>query len=216
MRVIKVAILAFVLSCVVFSGPAEGVEITPIIVSMPDLLGELFSFDFVITDIGDLIREAQGFQAIISVSGPGALTGNEPRSIEVRNAPAYWLLPDNSSPVFIDHGDNSYTFGDSPEDGFAQPLGDGNILARYAFNWGGTVGDDIYTFTIDLDTDNSFILLENFIDKEALQLPNLPWSSGPIVGVTSNSFTVHIPEPTTLILIGMGGLVLLRERRAQS
>ncbi len=88
MRVIKVAILAFVLSCVIFSGPAEGVEITPIIVSMPDLPGELFSFDFVITDIDNLTREAQAFQAVISVS-PGALTGNEAGSIEVRDELAY-------------------------------------------------------------------------------------------------------------------------------
>ncbi|MBA7641826.1 hypothetical protein ES703_49511 [subsurface metagenome] len=212
MRVMKVAILAFVLSCVVFSGPAEGVEITPVIVSMPDLPGEIFSFDFVITDIGDLTREAQAFEAIISVSS-GALTGNEADSFLVSSVADYWLFG-NSSPVFTDHGDNSYTFSDSPDDGIAQPLDDDNILARYAFDWGGTVGD--YTFTIDLDTDNSFILLEDFSTIEALQLPNLPWSSGPIVGATSNSFTVHIPEPTTLILIGMGGLVLLRKRRAQS
>ena len=213
MRVIKVAILAFVLSCVIFSGPAEGVEITPIIVSMPDLPGEIFSFDFVITDIGNLTREAQAFQAIISVSGPGALTGNEPGSMAVSSVADYWLFG-NSSPVFTDHGDNSYTFGDNSDSGIAQPLDDDNILARYAFNWGGTVGD--YTFTIDLSTDNSFILLEDSIDTEALQLPNLPWSSGPIVGVTSNSFAVYVPEPTTLILIGLGGLVLLRKRRAQS
>ncbi len=212
MRVIKVAILAFVLSCVIFSGPAEGVEITPIIVSMPDLPGELFSFDFVITDIDNLTREAQTFQAVISVS-PGALTGNEAGSIEVRDELAYWLHG-NSSPIFIDQGDNSYSFGDSPDNGIAEPLATDDIMARYAFTWDGTVGD--YTFTIDLDMDNSFILLEDFTDTEALQLPNLPWSSGPIVGVTSNSFAVYVPEPTTLILIGLGGLVLLRKRRAQS
>ncbi|MHC4460888.1 MAG: PEP-CTERM sorting domain-containing protein [Planctomycetota bacterium] len=211
MRVIKVAILAFVLSCVVFSGPAEGVEITPIIVSMPDLPGEIFSFDFVITDIDDLTREAQGFEAVISVSG---LTGNEAGSIEVRDELAYWLLPNNSSPVFVDHGDNSYTFNDGPDDGIAQPLATDDIMARYAFTWDGTVGD--YIFTIDLSTDNSFILLENFNDKEALRLPDLPWSSGRIDGVTSNSFAVPIPEPTTLMLIGMGGLVLLRKRRAHT
>ena len=213
MRVTKVAIFGFVLSCFVAAVPTWGVLIQPSNISPEPVSdcnvvispGGLFSFDFVISDMSGLTREAQGFQAIISVSGPGGLTGDEPNSVAVADELAYWLYG-NSAPVFIDHGDDSYTFGDNPFNGVAQSLSDGDILARYAFTWDGTVG--YYTFTIDLDTDSSFILLEDFITKEALQ-----FTPGPCPGDDS-SFTVHIPEPATLILLALGGFALLRKRRA--
>lgn len=205
MRVIKVAILAFVLSCVIFSGPAEGVEITPIIVSMPDLPGELFSFDFVISDPMGL--SAQVFQATISVSGPEVLTFDTTESEAVANATGYWVFGNSLEAVAMDLGNNSYSFDDGPSNAVAEPLATEDIMARYAFTWDGTVGD--YTFTLDLDINKSFIQDESFT-KQALQ-----FSSGQYPG-DSDYFTVHIPEPTTLILIGLGGLVLLRKRRAQS
>lgn len=191
---------------------AQAVLVTPGNIVRPPSAGELFSFDFIITDIGDLTKDALGFQAIISVSGPGVLTGDEAGSMAVSSVADYWLF-ENSSPVFIDHLDDSYTFGDCPEDGIVQPLDNDNILARYAFTWDGTEGD--YTFTLDLDTENSFIWLEDYT-KEPLQLPNPepPWWSYPIVNATDNSFTVSIPEPTTMILLALGSTVLLRKRKA--
>ena len=204
MKVIKVVTLAFVLGCIVKTAPVYGIMVTPSNVVLPTSPGELLSFDFIITDIGDLTSDAQGFQAIVSVSGPGVLTGDGASSLAVNSVADYWLF-ENSWTVFIDHGDNSYTFGDIPNDGIAQPLDNGDILARYAFTWDGTVGD--YTFTLDLDTDYSFILLENFVSKEALQ-----FNPGGYPGVGS-SFTVTIPEPTTVCLLGLGALSLLRSSR---
>jgi hypothetical protein len=173
-------------------------------VNLPTSPGDLFSFDFIIADIGDLTGDAQGFQAIVSVSGPGVLDGNEPGSIAVSGVNGYWLSG-NSSADFIDHGDNSYTFGDNPENAIAQPLDNGDILARYAFTWGGTAGN--YTFTLDLDTSNSYVLNE-FYSKEPLQ-----FDRGGYPG-DDDSFTVTIPEPTTICcLLGLGTLAMLRKRR---
>ncbi len=193
---------------------AQAVIVPPENLVMPASAGELFSFDFIITDIGDLTKDALAFQAIISVSGPGVLTGDEEGSIAVSSVADYWLFENSSVPVFIGHGDNSYEFGDNPNNGIAQPLDTDNILARYAFIWDGTVGP--YTFTLDSDILNSFIWLEDYT-IEALRLPDpdpVWWSWPPIIDAEIDSFTVHIPEPTALILIGMGGLVLLRKRRA--
>lgn len=203
--IMKRIMYIMLLLCAIPLTQAQAVIVTPGNLVMPASAGELFSFDFIITDIGDLTREAQGFQAIISVSGPGVLTGDEAGSMAVSSVSAYWLF-ENSSPVFIDHLDDSYTFGDNPENGLPQALATNDIMARYAFIWGGTVG--WYTFTLDLDTINSFILLEDFFSKEALQFsPGSYPSDNPI-----DSFKVYIPEPATIILLALGGTVLLRKR----
>lgn len=210
MKAIKFAIFLCLLSCGVFCGKTRGVEIKPYIVLMPDSPDELFSFDLVIS--ADPQLSAQSFKATIgSVSGPGVLTFDVAASETVGGEAAYWVYGNSAGATAIDNGDGSYTFGDGPDNGVAELLLENDIMARYAFTWDGTEGD--YTFTLDLNTDKSYILLPDFVSKEALQLPTGPWCEYPIMSADSSSFTVHIPEPTTLMLIAMGGLVLLKHRR---
>jgi len=199
MKTIKILSLCF-LSCAVFCGQARGAEIQPSVVLMPGSPGEPFSFDLVISQDPGIL--AQGFQAVISsISGPGALTFNIPYTVAVAVDTDYWLSGNSAGvTAFYNPGDGSYTFGDGPGDGIAQaPMVD-NIVGRYAFTWDGTEGN--YTFTFDLNTEMSYFLLEDLSSKEALQL-----SGG------GDSFTVYIPEPTTLALLGLGCLSLLKRRR---
>ena len=210
MKALKFAIFLFLLSCGVFCGKTRGVEIKPYIVLMPGSQDELFSFDLVISE--DLALSAQGFQATISnINGPGVLTFDVAASEAVSGETAYWVFGNSAGATAIDNGDGSYTFGDGPDNGVAEALLIDDIMGRYAFIWDGTEGD--YTFTFDLGTDNSYIQLDDFVSKEALQLPEGAWYNYPIISADSSSFTVHIPEPTTLMLIAMGGLVLLKHRR---
>jgi hypothetical protein len=210
MKAIKFTILISLLSCGVFCGKTKGVEIKPHIVLMPGYQDELFSFDLVISE--DLALSAQGFQATISnISGPGVLTFDVAASEAISGETAYWIFGNSAGATAIDKGDGSYTFGDGPDNGIAELLVIDDIMARYSFIWDGTEGD--YTFTFDLGTDNSFIQLDDFVSKEALQLPEGIWYDYPIISSDDSSFTVHIPEPTTLMLIAMGGLALLKQRR---
>ena len=211
MKPIKITILLFLLSCGVFCGKTRGVEIKPSIVLMPSSTGELFSFDLVISE--DLALSAQGFQATIgNINGPGVLTFDVAASESVDTETNYWVYGNSAGATAIDNGDGSYTFGDGPGNGIAEALLIDDIMGRYAFIWDGTEGD--YTFTLDLNTDESFIQLDDFVSKEALQLPvGDEWYDYPIISADSSSFTVHIPEPTTLMLIAMGGLALLKHRR---
>ncbi len=211
MRVIKLAVFLFLLSCGVFCGKTRGVEIKPYIVLMPGSQDELFSFDLVISE--DLALSAQGFQATISnINGPGVLTFDVAASESVDTETSYWVYGNSAGANAIDNSDGSYTFGDGPGNGVAEALLIDDIMARYAFIWDGTEGD--YTFTLDLNIDESYIQLDDFVSKEALQLPGGDeWYDYPIISADSSSFTVHIPEPATLILMAMGGLVLLKQRR---
>lgn len=171
---------------------------------MPDSQDELFSFDLVISE--DLALFAQGFQATISnINGPGVLTFDAAASESVDTETNYWVYGNSAGATAIDNGDGSYTFGDGPGNGVAEALLIDDIMGRYAFIWDGTVGD--YTFTLDLDTNKSFVQ-DEFFSKQALQFSSGQYQGG------SDYFTVHIPEPTTLILIAMGGLVLLKHRRS--
>lgn len=210
MKAIKFAIFLFLLSCGVFCGKTRGVEIKPYIVLMPGSQDELFSFDLVISE--DLTLSAQGFQATISnINGLGVLTFDVAASKSVDTETNYWVHGNSAGATAIDKGDGSYTFGDGPGNGVAELLLINDIMARYSFIWDGTEGD--YTFTFDLGTDNSYIQLDDFVSKEALQLPEGAWYNYPIISADSSSFTVHIPEPATLMLIAMGGLVVLKHRR---
>lgn len=202
MKTIKLLTLLCVLSCGIFCGQTKAVEIQPSVVLMPSSPGEPFSFDLVISE--DPGISAQGFQAIISsISGPGGLTFNIPYSVAVATETDYWLYGNSAGvTAFYNPNDDSYTFGDGPGNGIAQELMVDNIVARYAFIWDGPEGG-YYTFTFDLDTEMSYFLLEDLSSKEALQL-----SGG------GDSFTVYIPEPNTLALLGLGCLSLLKRRRS--
>ncbi|NIP51214.1 MAG: PEP-CTERM sorting domain-containing protein [Phycisphaerae bacterium] len=210
MKTIKLVIFLCVLICGVFYGTSKGVTIKASVSQMPGSGGELFGFDLFVSDGPN--PAAQGFQATVgSVSGPGVLTFDAAASKTVTGESSYWLHGNSTGANAIDNGDGSYTFGDGPASGTAVPLVIDDIVARYAFIWDGTEGD--YTFTLDLGTDMSYILLEDFISKEALQLPAGIWYDYPIISADSTSFTVHIPEPTTLAFLGLGCLTLLKRRK---
>jgi len=204
MRMMKLATIAFLLSCGIFTELTRGVVITPSNVVIPTSPGGLFSFDYIISDA--MSTSAQAFQATMSVSGPGVLTFDVTSSEAVDAELGYWLHGNSAGVTAIDLGSNSYQFGDGPDNGIAQSLAVDDIMARYAFTWGGTVGD--YTFTLDFDTAKSFILNGSFVTEP------LQFNRGQYLGDDS-SFTITIvPEPTTILLLALGGAGLLKRHRA--
>ncbi len=207
MRVMESVIFVFVLSCVVLTMPLYGVEIIPSNMVWPSLPGETFGFDFVINDPCGVTGTA--FGSWISVSGPGTLTFDATASEAVATTDtSYWIYGNSDGAFANDEGGNEYSFGDNPDpDLLMKTLVVDDIMARYVFSWDGTEGD--YTFSLDLlDTDKNFI--DDMWDTQALQ-----FTPGEYDG-DSSSFTVNIPEPTTLMLIGLGGLALLRKRRGDN
>lgn len=205
MRMMKSATIVFLLGCSIFTGLARAVLITPSNMVLPTTSGESFSFDFVVSN--PLSTSAQAFQSTIGVSGPGTLTFEGSTSEAVDAAAGYWVFGNSAGATTIDLGSNSYQFGDGPDDGVAQLLAADDIMARYTFTWDGTVGD--YTFTLDLDTTDSSILNDSF-QTEAVTFTSGSYTPGTAAG----SFIVSIPEPATLMLLGLGASVFLRKRKA--
>jgi hypothetical protein len=204
MKVIKVLTLAFALGCIVRAEPAWAIEVTPSNVVLPASTGGLFSFDLAISSTPPDIN-ASGLQCTIDVS-PAGLTFDADSSEAVTNNPGYWIYG-NSIGAFAEIRDvNKYRFSDGPSSPPAEILHTGDIMARYAFIWDGIASD--YTFALDLDIKESFVLLLNgsIISKEALE-----FNRGSYRG-NSNSFTVTIPEPTIVCLLSLGALGLIRRK----
>ena len=201
----KKSMFVLLLVCgLLLSVPAQGVvTITPLNVEIPTAAGEDLSFDFVISDMGTL--SSQGFLSTISYSGPGTLTFDGTSSEGVTGEANYWIP---SSPIVGAFEDpqnaGNYIFGDGPDDAVARALAIDDIMARYVFEWDGTPGD--YIFSIDL------AISDSFVQGEFFGLQELLFDRGIYPG-DSDSFTITIPEPATLVLFGLGGF-LLRKRRA--
>jgi hypothetical protein len=204
MKVInKVVTLAFVFGCIIRAVPIWAIEVTPSNVVLPTSAGGLFSFDLVISNTPP-DTNASGFQCTIGVS-PSGLTLDTDNSEAVSENPGYWIY-DNSFGAFAEIRDvNKYRFSDSVDKATAENLFSGDIMARYAFIWDGVPKD--YMFTLDLDINESYILLGLYGPEEALL-----FSPGIYPG-TSNSFTITIPEPTIVCLLGLGSLLLARSRK---
>ena len=189
MQVNKIAIAVFTVGCLIFSVQAQCVVIKPSNVALPTSAGELFSFDFVVS--GAMNTSALAFQVTISI-GQSGLDFNEPISKAMANAAGYWAFgnSDNAN-AFVENG--NFVFGDFTTD--AELLVNNDIMARYAFKWDGTEGN--YTFTLDLNTGNSFV------QKEDLGIEVLQFTPGAYSG-NSNNFIVNVPEPSTLIIFLLG------------
>jgi len=205
MRINKtIAAVLFVLCCLIFSPQAQCVIITPSNVALPASAGGIFSFDFVISDATS--TNATAFGATVSVSGPGTLTFNNADSNAVIYNVNYWV---HGNSYGVIHGTpmvNSYSFSDNPLYGNPEPLATGDIMTRYAFIWDGTNGD--YTFALNLNTLYSFVQNENYIKE------TLGFAPGSYPG-TSNSFTITVPEPCTLIIFAFGSSAVLLKRRGR-
>jgi len=202
MKVIKLMILAFALVCIVETIPVCGVELTPSNVVLPTSTGGLLSFDLVISSTAPDVNVAL-FQCTIGAS-PGGLTLDDVSSEAVSTETGYWIYGNSAGANAESLGGNKFRFGDSPDVSFAEILLAGDIMARYFFIWDGVAND--HTFTLDLDTSESYIWLDDF-STEALQFNRGDYPGG------DNSFTVTIPEPTTVCLLGLGALNLLQKRR---
>jgi hypothetical protein len=201
MRVKKSAIFGFVLGCLILSVPVQGVVIEPTNFVWPSAAGETFSFDYAINDPTG--TSALAFQATMSVGGSG-LTFDSAASEAVSSAGNYWLVGNSYEAIAIDVGGSSYQFGDDPDNALAQTLAVGDVMARYSFTWDGTPGT--YTFTLDTSISNSFVYNE-FFTYEALG-----FTQGGLPG-QGNSFALPIPEPSTMVLLALGGAGLLKRRR---
>ena len=148
---------------------------------------------------------ALSFESEISISGPGTLTLDDIASEAVVGEAGYWI-PASPFVAVSENLDGSYSFSDDPG-GSTQALAIDDIMARYAFEWDGIVGD--YTILLNTNIGNSYAYDTNIWANVPLAIDPGGWLPG-----DSSNFTVHIPEPTTLMLFGLAGTILLRKRRA--
>lgn len=204
--------IVFVLSLIlasIISLPAEAVVLTPSNVVIPTLAGEIFSFDLIIdADPGGYL--AAGYQSRISVSGPGGLSLDVDTSKAVASNsdpdPDYWVAGNSAGAGAVDRGGDIYDFGDLPLNPGEETLFAGDIMARYAFTWDGTVG--YYTFTLDLDS----APLVSFVQNDNLDKDPLGFTPDPYPG-NNTSFTVQlIPEPASIILLLFGAAILRKQK----
>jgi hypothetical protein len=215
MRVMKAAMLAFVLSCITV--PAWAVVIRPSDVVLPASPGGLFSFDLIVKKFPNSFG-AKGCTSTVEVSGPGILTFNRASSAAVSADPSYWLYQNSGGVNTSPPGSSSkkHWFADGPNQDEGILGAKDTIVARYAFNWDGTEG--LYRFTFDFGNLNeNFVFVfvgppEDYVSYP-LKLPDGNWYSDPIVDADNSSFTVAIPEPNALILFVLGGAILLKKHK---
>lgn len=195
---------------IVLSTTTFGVEVEPVNISIPSSPGEIFRFDFEVTSPPTQAAYLSQLTIIRSWTNPPDLSFNTIASQSVSSNTSYWVWNNSQGALAVDNG-NRYIFSDRPENNIAESINNGDILARFAFTWNGTPGN--YQFFIDTDITDSFVRLADF-SNASFTLPTGQWYSDPIISATSNSFTIRIiPEPTSLILIALGGLTILRKRR---
>jgi hypothetical protein len=204
----KFAFFTFLVCSVCLCVPAEAaVILTPSNVQIPSSPGEIFSFDFVIGDPCGV--SALTFKSEINTSFPGTLTLDETISEAVVGEAGYWIPAGLSLVEVYENLDGSYSFSDDPCSvdpcSISLTLVTGDIMARYAFEWDGTIGD--YEISLNTNIANSYVFNFNTFD-------NVPLAINPgVYPGDASSFNVHIPEPATLMLFGLVGTVLLRKRR---
>jgi hypothetical protein len=197
------------LVCIFLSTTAFGVEIKPANISIPSSAGGTFSFDFVINN--QPVSGAPGLQVTIgSITGATGLTFNASASTAVKTDSVYWLYGNQPDP-FANASGGSYSFSDGASDPTTAPLDIGDKIARFAFTWNGNPGD--FIFSLNLNPSSSYVDLPDFSGRLPFTLPTGTWYSGPITNATASSFTVHIPEPVSMSLLGLGGLILFRKHR---
>jgi len=196
----------FLLILAITALPALGVEVTPSNVVWPTISGDTFSFDLAISDADPVgVNDASICKITLSAS-PSGLVFDAAGSEAVESDTSYWIYGNSGGGAFAeDLGSDTYAFSDGPS--IEEDLMSGEILSRYAFTWDGVAKD--YTFTLDLDTIKSYVMLDIIFDiREAIE-----FSPGSYSG-NSTSFTVSItPEPATLILLAFGSVMLTRKRR---